>query len=201
MRRLFPVLFSCFGFLGTVGLVLVMNEAPPKKQRDLAEHSVSFSIEREVAPVQRSPKPKPRSKPRKAPPPTPMLSTSLRGLSFGLEGLDQALDVQGDALLNVQENLVMTSETVDVPPRPIVRIAPFYPPRAQKKGIEGYVTLSLLITEDGTVEDVLLVESAPEGIFEASAEDAIQRWTFEPGKYKDAPVSVRITQVLRFTLG
>ena len=79
-----------------------------------------------------------------------------------MDGLEDAFSVQNGELLSSDKAIVMTSDTVDLPPRATRQLAPEYPSRARKKGVEGYVTLSLLISDNGQVQDVLVVESYPE---------------------------------------
>ena len=117
-----------------------------------------------------------------------------------MDGLEDAFSVQNGELLSSDKAIVMTSDTVDLPPRATRQLAPEYPTRARKKGVEGYVTLSLLISDNGQVQDVLVVESYPEGTFEQSALEAIEQWQFSPGEYEGAPVTVRVTQTLRYSL-
>ena len=122
-------------------------------------------------------------------------------MSFGLEGLEDAFSSQEYSNLTGERNVVMTSDTVDTPPKPLQRTAPRYPTRARTKGIEGYVTLSLLIDEMGEVKDIVIVDSYPNGTFEDSAKMTVESWVFQPGEYDGAPVSVRVTQTLRYSLG
>ena len=200
MRRLFPYFFSAFGLLLTIGLVLIMNEAPPPKQRTLAKAPASFSVPPPPPKIQPKTTSKPKARAKQAPPPLPMLNSALSGMSFGMEGLEDVFAVQHGSLLSAEEQIVMTTETVDLPPRPVQQYSPEYPSRARKKGVEGYVTLSLLINETGKIQDVFVVESYPEGIFEQSAQEAIEQWMFAPGEYEGNPVPVRVTQTLRYSL-
>ncbi|MEC7987454.1 MAG: energy transducer TonB, partial [Myxococcota bacterium] len=126
----------------------------------------------------------------------------LSGLQFGLEGLDMNAFADGEeGLLQTGEELVMTMETVDQPPKAIQRTAPVYPSRAHRKGIEGYVVLSLLIDVQGRVQDVVIVESHPLEIFDEAASSSIASWKFHPAMYEGGTVAVRVTQTLRFQLG
>ena len=127
--------------------------------------------------------------------------TGAGGLSFGLEGLEDVFDSSQMSMLEQADNVVMTSETVDTPPKALKRLAPEYPSAARRKGIEGYVTLSLLVSESGRVQDVVVVDSYPEGIFDISAKETVTQWEFAPGEYENQPVSVRVTQTLRYSLG
>ena len=202
MKTIVPILSSLFGLFLTISLLIAMNSVPPKKERTLSENRVQFSIEAPPPPVTKSSKPKPRRvKSAPPPPPLPMMNANLSGLSFGMDALEDQLVVKGEDLLGVNQDVVMTSETVDIPPRAKSRISPEYPTTARRKGIEGYVTLSLLINDSGHVEDIVIVESHPSGIFEQSAKDTVLQWSFAPGEYQGQPVSVRVMQVLRYSLG
>jgi protein TonB len=83
----------------------------------------------------------------------------------------------------------------------ISRVPPQYPFRAQRRGIEGWVKVSLLITEQGVVQDVVVVESQPEGIFDQAATRAVMKWKFKPRIQDGKPVPVRAEQVVNFKLG
>jgi len=62
---------------------------------------------------------------------------------------------------------------------PIVRIAPEYPPQAVAAGLEGEVNLEFTIAANGSVTDVLVIDSsAPE--FEAPAIAALLKWRYLP---------------------
>jgi protein TonB len=83
----------------------------------------------------------------------------------------------------------------------ISRIPPQYPYRAQRRGIEGWVRVSLLITEQGTVQDVVVVEAEPAGMFENAAIQAVSKWKFKPRIEGGKPVAIRAEQVVTFKLG
>ncbi len=83
----------------------------------------------------------------------------------------------------------------------ISRVPPQYPFRAQRRGIEGWVKVSLLITEKGTVQDVVVVDSEPEGIFDNAAIQAVLKWKFKPRIEEGKAVAVRAEQTVNFKLG
>ena len=203
MRVLFPWFFSFFGLFCTVGQIIVMNRPTPEKEQGFSSKASSFSIAKPPPP------PPPQSQPpaqiqktqSPPPPPIPLMNANLVGLSFGMEALERDFSLAGADVIKEQNDVVMTSDTVDIPPRPIQRTPPKYPKQAQKKGIEGYVVLSLLIDNRGQVQDIVVVESYPAETFERSALDAIQSWSFQPGEYKGQAVPVRVTQTLKFELG
>ena len=59
---------------------------------------------------------------------------------------------------------------------PLVRIPPDYPPRAQQRGIEGWVLIEFTISPSGTVSDPKVLDADPKGMFEDAALKAISRW-------------------------
>jgi len=83
----------------------------------------------------------------------------------------------------------------------ISRIPPQYPYRAQRRGIEGWVKVSLMITEQGTVQDVVVVEAEPEEVFDNAAIQAVSKWKFKPRIEQGKAVAVRAEQVVTFKLG
>jgi protein TonB len=128
-----------------------------------------------------------------------MVGANLAGLSFGQDGLgDAGLTGGADALLGDTDNVVMTEDSVDEPPRALQQTAPVYPERARKKGVTGRVVLSLLIDAGGSVQDVRVTESQPAGVFDEAAVSAVQTWRFQPAMYEGRPVSIRVTLPLRF---
>lgn len=61
----------------------------------------------------------------------------------------------------------------------LVRVRPVYPARAEMNGIEGYVLVEFTVGTDGTVSDVVVVDSS-HAIFETSAVKAAERFRFKP---------------------
>lgn len=63
---------------------------------------------------------------------------------------------------------------------PIRLITPPYPPVALELELEGYVVVKFTITERGEVEDIVIDESQPPGVFDLEAIESAQRLRFEP---------------------
>lgn len=59
-------------------------------------------------------------------------------------------------------------------------ITPPYPEAALEQGIEGHVIVRFTVTETGAVQDVVVDESEPPGVFDQEALRAAQRLRFEP---------------------
>lgn len=63
---------------------------------------------------------------------------------------------------------------------PIVKVAPVYPRKAQKDGIEGYCTVSYTVTKAGRVRDVTATDCSPPGKFEAASIKAAKKFKYKP---------------------
>lgn len=64
-------------------------------------------------------------------------------------------------------------ETVNV-------VAPEYPRGAERRNLEGHVTVRYNVTPEGEVADVEVVEATPAGVFERSVLRALERWRYAP---------------------
>lgn len=63
---------------------------------------------------------------------------------------------------------------------PLVRVNPRYPPRAQARGVEGWVYLEFTITPQGTTKDIVVLDSDPKGYFERAAVNAVKKYKYKP---------------------
>ncbi len=98
-------------------------------------------------------------------PATPSLN-----LSTAVTGIDIAMPNFGDVGVIANNQQVM----------PLYRVEPRYPTRAQRQGLEGQVTLSFTIDEQGRPTDIEVVEAEPKRIFEREAMQALRRWKYQP---------------------
>ncbi len=57
---------------------------------------------------------------------------------------------------------------------------PTYPIEAALNNIEGHVILSFDITKEGRPDNIEIVESVPEGVFDSSAVAALSKWVYDP---------------------
>jgi periplasmic protein TonB len=86
-----------------------------------------------------------------------------------------------------------------VPPQLISKVDPVYPILARMAEEEGVVTLGFVITEQGTVEDPVVLK-ADNALLANAALEAILQWTFRPGLQDGRPVPVRSIQSITFSL-
>ncbi len=96
--------------------------------------------------------------------------------------------------------VVFEDADLDEPPRPVLQTPPPYPHRARQRGVEGNVTVKLLVTAEGVVADVQILEATPEGYFENAVVGAVGRWRFEPGRIAGQSVASWVVTTLRFDM-
>jgi TonB family protein len=63
---------------------------------------------------------------------------------------------------------------------PISHVSPTYPEAAAKANTEGFVVLQFDITETGTTDNITVVKSSPQGVFDKSASSALEQWQYKP---------------------
>lgn len=90
---------------------------------------------------------------------------------------------------------------LDVPPIALQPVKPAYPEAAVAAGVEGMVTLQLLIDELGRVREASVVEARPEGYFEESALRASRGALFSPARREGRIVKSRVVIKVRYQLG
>jgi len=66
---------------------------------------------------------------------------------------------------------------------------PRYPQKALREGIEGWVVLNYVIKEDGTTDDIVVMDASIENYFEKYAIDAVSGWIYQPATLEDRPVT------------
>lgn len=79
-------------------------------------------------------------------------------------------------------------------------VNPTFPPSAQSRGISGYVILEISISDRGKIDDVVVIDSKPKGIFENAAIEAVRRWSFEPAISEGKTISTKLKQKVNFEL-
>ncbi len=77
-------------------------------------------------------------------------------------------------------------------------VAPAYPDVAREAGIEGDVTLRLIIGEDGAVNEIKVLNGEP--VLARAATEAVAQWRYAPALLDGWPVSVVTTVTVAFRL-
>lgn len=194
-----------FGLFFVFGTVIVMNKDSNINTSSPKDSSAAFEVKKVP---KKEPKPKPKPKPKQEPQkaqkaaPAPSLSSSLGGIDTGLESfMTSDFSQEGSLLGEVDKNVVMSEDSVDEAPKALNRVAMEYPKQARKMKLSGYVLMNLLISKEGEVESVKVLESEPAGIFDDVAVEGIRAWKFKPASYKGETVKVWVKQKIRFDLG
>lgn len=200
----FGIAASAVGTILVLALVVLMNRQAGRPEGDDGMAVTNFEVVKQEKPKppesQRRREPPKRRPSKTAPAPIVGLDSGLAGLNFGLPQFDASELDLGAGLLGEDRDVVMTDDSVDVPPRPLMQTPMAYPARAKATGVTGYVILSLLIGPTGQVEKVKVLEAHPAGVFDEVASAGVQGWKFEPASYKGENVRVWATQKVRFDL-
>ena len=80
----------------------------------------------------------------------------------------------------------------------LTKMNPVYPPEAKEKHISGAVVLHVLVSEDGKVEQVSVVNS-PDPLLSKASVDAVQQWTYKPYLLNGKPTAVDSTVTVTFS--
>ena len=78
---------------------------------------------------------------------------------------------------------------------------PPYPLAARRLGVEGVVTLEVLVRADGSPGEVRVQSSSGSPLLDASALDTVRKsWRFVPARRGNVPIESRVTFPVRFRL-
>ena len=93
-----------------------------------------------------------------------------------------------------------TMEELDSQLIALIKLPPIYPIRATRRGIEGFVTVEFLVTDQGLVQEITIIEADPENIFDKSVIQCVSQWKFKPGTVDNIPVATLAQTTIRFKL-
>ena len=131
---------------------------------------------------------------------------TLRGIA-GLVYGDQNLWIQiFEANRNVLDRpgAVPSGTSLEIPPRKrevpkvISKVMPAYPPEAAKQHVSGDVTMDVTLKEDGTVDQVSVIDGDP--LLTESAVAAVKQWHYKPLVVNGKPV-LKFVVAITFTKG
>lgn len=145
----------------------------------------------------RAPPPPPPEQPRALPRPRLELPADVKPLA---PRLNMATDLNLPLKLGDAPYLGPAGTQLDRDIMVVSRQPPQYPFRAARRGIEGWVKVSFLVTETGNVEDVEVLESDPPGVFDQAAVRAVYRWRFKPRTVDGKATTAKAEQVVEFKL-
>ncbi|MGZ3443319.1 MAG: TonB family protein, partial [Polyangia bacterium] len=85
------------------------------------------------------------------------------------------------------------------PPRILEKVDALYPAEAARAGVQGAVTLELIVDAEGRVAEATVLAPAGHG-FDEAALAAVKQFRFSPGRADGKPVPVKVTYRYAFTL-
>ena len=89
---------------------------------------------------------------------------------------------------------------LDNPLTPLVQGPPFYPLNAKRRGIQGFVKVQFIVTAQGNVRDIQILQAKPQDIFDQSVIRCVAAWRFSPGIIEGQPVKTIVITTIRFKL-
>jgi len=97
-----------------------------------------------------------------------------------------------------QDNVYAVGDGVSAP-LAVKNVQPDYTSEAREARVQGEVVLGAVVTTDGAVTDIKVVQSLGHGLDE-SAVNAFSQWQFKPGAKDGKSVNVRISVKFGFNL-
>ena len=76
--------------------------------------------------------------------------------------------------------------------KPVTRVEPRYPVQAAQAKIEGYGIAEFDVQPDGSVQNVNIIKSVPNQVFDKEAARALQQWTYTPSAGGAKKVNVQL---------
>jgi protein TonB len=182
---------------------------PKKKQRPKPEtrpKTLSVKKEKDILPP--APPPPPPQEPASAKPPepefypergteeSPQPESNSTSASLANERTDPVPFPKGDQ---------QGPKPVDLPvikaiPHYKKNPPPVYPRMARRRGHEGTVLMEVLVSREGRVEAVRLLESSGHDVLDHEAMSAVKRWVFEPARRGEEKVEMWVKVPVRFKL-
>ena len=95
---------------------------------------------------------------------------------------------------------IFSIQDLDKPLHTIMPIKPIMPLRAKQMGIDGWVILQFIITEEGLVDQVEVIKSEPQGVFETAALRGAKFARFKPPIVDGVPVRILVEQKITFKI-
>jgi protein TonB len=77
-------------------------------------------------------------------------------------------------------------------------VEPRFPRRVAARRASGWVQVDFLINQNGTTQDIRILDSEPPEIFDQAAINAVEKWQFKPPLVEGVAEEVRTSVRLRF---
>ena len=90
--------------------------------------------------------------------------------------------------------------TINPDALPLASLDPDYPRQAVNQDQSGWVKVRFTVTEQGTVDDIRIIEANPKGVFEQAALKAVREYRFRPRMVNGKAVPQRAERTIRFQM-
>lgn len=80
----------------------------------------------------------------------------------------------------------------------VTKVEPIYPAFARQNHIQGVVSLSIVVNEEGKVESIQKISG--DSLLTPAAIDAVKQWVYKPSQLAGKPVKVRTNVDITFAL-
>ncbi|MGE0268916.1 MAG: energy transducer TonB [Candidatus Omnitrophota bacterium] len=191
-------------------LEVALVKTPPKKKEEVKAPPVEEPPVKEPEPLPEPPVEEPpppekieepeivREEPLPEPPPEPEPQPEPEPVE---EPVEEEPEPPEEETETPEVNMTQ-GVTVDVQPLTHFNQPPAYPRTARRKGWEGRVVLDVLVSQDGDVLSIDILQSSGYGMLDKEAVKAIREWRFEPArlfgnrieKRVEIPVVFRLTE-------
>lgn len=206
-------------FMGTLGLnialfamipILMHPSTAPKAFDTLISQINIVRIKRREAPLEKKPPlPMPETR-QQTPRPKPEMNKSFSRrlvLPFkintrlpGGPGTLALPEFTPGALDSLDLANLFNMGDLDQPLMSLMRLPPIYPVNAKIRGIQGWVKVRFIVTEQGDVDEITIITAEPQKIFNASVVQCVSAWRFKPGNIDGIPVKTKVETTIRFEL-
>jgi len=109
-------------------------------------------------------------------------------------------DVTRPSAPSVAPGTLLSIEEVDAAPVSLSRKVPVYSMQARQMRIQGTVVMNVLVNENGTVDDVVIVKGIPGADVNDASVKAAKAWTYRPATKDGVAVKVWKTEQVVFKM-
>jgi TonB family protein len=113
---------------------------------------------------------------------------------------DNYKDINKLTTVITEESIVYNNDEIDSPSMVIMSFTPTYPIIEFNKVTKGFVELSFVVNEEGSVIDIKVVKAEPKRMFNRSAIRAMSKFTFKPAIHKGKAVIVRMKHIINYEI-
>ncbi len=197
-KRLYGVYLRTGIFASLIIFILLFAFVPYSEPTPYKlKHEVVTMIEEISAEIEKFEEPPPKERPKVA-----VEAESKVAEEEAVETI-AATDFKEDIIRTVPtgpEIEVVPYARVEVKPKLLTPVKPKYPELARKAGIEGKVTVMIVVGIDGTVTEAKILKSSGNRLLDEAALATLRKTRWRPAKQRDKVVPVRLAYPVTFKL-